>query len=106
MGSLVENSPGACSYRGELLGLMAINLVCLAINRLHPDLQGTVLVYTDCKGALHKVSQLPPYQVPTRCSHPDILKNIMVNCSELTFSLEYAHVKAHQDDNEAYKALQ
>jgi len=106
MGSFVESSPGACSYRGELLGLMATHLICLATNKLHPDLQGTVLVYSDCKGALHKVSQLPPYQVPTRCSHPDILKNIMVNCSELTFSLKYAHVKAHQDDREAYEALQ
>jgi hypothetical protein len=72
MGSFAENTPDACSYRGELLGLMAIHLVCLAVNELHPDLLGSIQIYLDCKGALHKIKNLPPYQIPSRCSHSDI----------------------------------
>jgi len=29
----------------------------------------------------------------------------MVNCSELTFALNYSHVRAHQDDDVAYHLL-
>jgi hypothetical protein len=32
MGSFVEHTRDACSYPGELLGLMAIHLILLAIN--------------------------------------------------------------------------
>ena len=39
------------------------------------------------------------------CRHSDILKDIMVNCSELTFTVTYHHVCAHQDDHEQYEKL-
>jgi hypothetical protein len=51
------------------------------------------------------VENLPPHQIPTRCKHSDILKTIMVNCSNLTFSRIFAHVRAHQDNNTSYENL-
>ena len=95
----------ACTYRGELLGLMAINLILLAADKVRPDLTGSVDVYSDCIGALEKVSDLPPNRILSRCRHSDILKNIMVNCSDLSFDLTYLHVRAHQDDDAEYHSL-
>jgi hypothetical protein len=54
---------------------------------------------------LNKVKDLLPYRIPTQCSHLDILKNIMANCSNLSFSWLYYHVKAHQGDGKVYGDL-
>ncbi len=94
-GSFVEHTPDAGSYWGELLGCMAIHLILCVINVALPNLRGLVLILSNCLGALNKVRDLPPYRIPTQCSHLDILKNIMANCSELTFTRHYYHVKAH-----------
>jgi hypothetical protein len=51
------------------------------------------------------VEDLPPYRIPTQCSHPDILKNSMVSCSKLSFTLTFSHVKAHQDGRTKYSDL-
>ena len=67
----------------ELLGLMAIHLILLATNKVWPELQGSAKVYSDCLGALQKVTTLPPHRIPSRCRHSDILKNIMVNCADV-----------------------
>jgi hypothetical protein len=104
-GSFVEHSPDAGSYQGELLGLMVIHLILKAVNNLSPNLTGSVQILSDCLGALNKVKDLPPYRIPTQCSHSDILKNIMANCSKLLFSLTFSHVKAHQDDKQDYGGL-
>ncbi len=89
----------------EILGLMAIHLILLPVNKCNPDLSGSVQIFSDCLGALNKMANLPPYRIPTKCSHSDILKNIMVHCSDLTFRRLYSHVKAHQDDNIQYGDL-
>jgi hypothetical protein len=62
--SFSEPSKTACSYRGELVGLMAIHLLLLAVNETHPLLQGSVHIYSDCLGALEKVKSLPPSRIP------------------------------------------
>ncbi len=84
-GSFTESSRQACSYRGELIGLMAIHLILLSVNEVNLDLRGSVEIFSDCLGTLDKVRNLPPLRIPLRCSHSDILKNILVNCSDLTF---------------------
>jgi len=86
MGSFVERTPDAGSYRGELLGLMAIHLILQSINDVSTGLRGSVHIYSDCLGALYKVENLLPYRIPTQCSHSGILKNIMVNCSQLSLT--------------------
>jgi hypothetical protein len=84
---------------------MAIHLILKAVNEVSPDLTGSVHILLDCLGALNKAKDPPPYWIPTQCSHSDILKNIMANCSNLSFSRIFSHVKAHQDDKLAYGDL-
>jgi hypothetical protein len=54
-GAFLEQTIAACSYRGELLGLMAIHLILLRVNRIDPTLTGLVHIYSDCLGALKKI---------------------------------------------------
>ena len=88
-----------------LLGLMAIHLILLAGNKLWPELEVRAVVFSDCLGALGRVADLPPHRIPTQCKHSDVLKNILVNCTDLSFSVKYAHVPAHQDDHDEYSKL-
>ncbi len=84
---------------------MAIHLILKAVNKVSSDLTGSMNILLDCLGGLNKVKDLPPYWIPTQCSHSNILKNIMANCSNLLFSRIFSHVKVHQDDKLAYGDL-
>ena len=105
MGSFAEKSASANAYRGELLGLMAVHLILLSANKLETRLEGAVKIYSDCLGALHRVAELPPCRIPSRCRHSDVLKNILVNCGCLTFTRTYLHVDAHQDKEKDWEAM-
>ncbi len=98
VGSFLEASKAANAFQGELLGLMAIHLLLLAVNTVSPGLTGRVKIFLDCLGALGCTAELPPYRIPTRCKHSDVLKTILVNCGGLSFHREYIHVEAHQND--------
>lgn len=56
-------------------------------------------------GVLNKVEHLPPRRIPSKCRHSDILKNIMLNCSDLSFKRIFSHVRAHQEDTIAWEKL-
>jgi hypothetical protein len=105
IGSFSESLTVANAYRGELQGLMAIHLILLSINKINCNLSGGVEIVSDCLGALKHVSSLPPYRIPSRCRHSDILKNLLVNCWDMSFILYNSHMKAHQDDNKSFKKL-
>jgi hypothetical protein len=105
IGSFSESSRVANAYRGELLGLMAIHLILLSIDKVHSGNAGSVEVVSDCLGALRRVTDLPPYRIPSRCKHSDILKNILVHCRAMSFTIHYRHVRAHQDDTTPFKKL-
>jgi hypothetical protein len=96
--AMSEKCKQANAYRGELLGLMAVHLLLLAVNKANPDLEGSAHVYSDCLGALDKVENLPPQRIPSKCRHSDILKNIMLHCQDLSFRRFFSHVSAHQED--------
>jgi hypothetical protein len=104
-GSFLVGSAVANAYRGELLGLMAIHLLLLSVNRIHPELKGSMEIISDCLGALNRVSYLPPYRIPSQCRHSDILKTILINCRDLSFNTHYSHIKAHQDDQQSFQNL-
>ncbi len=65
--------------------LMAIHMLALVANKVRPDLTNLLKLYSDCLGALEKVSDLPPHHIPSNSFHSDILKNILVNNSNLSF---------------------
>lgn len=105
IGSFSESSRVANAYRGELLGLMAIHLILLSMDKVHSGNAGSVKVVSDCLGALRRVTDLPPYRIPSRCKHSNILKNILVHCHAMSFTIHYRHVRAHQDDTTWFKKL-
>ncbi len=104
-GSFSEQTIAACSYPGELIRLLAIHLILLSVSRVAPELTGPVHIYLDCLGALDKVKNLPPHCMPSKCRHSDVLKNIMVHCSDLPFTRLFSHVLAHQDNRTKIKDL-
>ncbi len=104
-GAFSEQMIAACSYRGELLGLIAIHLILLSVNRIDPTLTGLAHIYSDCLGALNKIQHLPPHRIPSKCRHSDVLKNVMIHCSSLSFKCFFSHVSAHQDDHTKWENL-
>jgi hypothetical protein len=84
---------------------MAVHLILLGINELDPTLAGKVKVYSDCKGALDKVEGLPPGCLTAKCKHSDILKNILVNCANLSFAVVFEHIEAYQDGGMDFHCL-
>jgi hypothetical protein len=84
-GAFSEQNMAACLYQGELLGLLAIHLILLSINKIDPTLTGSVHIFSDCLGALNKVKNLPPHRIPSKCRHSDELKMIMIHCSSMSF---------------------
>ncbi len=60
-GSFPEASKHTCSYRGELIGLVAIHLILLlSTNKVNNNLPGSVEIFSDCLGTLDKMKNLPP----------------------------------------------
>ncbi len=105
IGLFKEASKAANAYRGELLGQMAIHLILVSMNWVHKSLLGDVEVVSNCLAALQRATYLPPYRIPSRCKHSNILKNILVNCQDLTFNIHYSHVKVHQDNTTLFDKL-
>jgi hypothetical protein len=105
IGAFAEASVVANAYHGELVGMMAVHLLLLVVDMVSPSLSGSATIYSDCLGALGRVAKLPPYRIPFRCRHSDILKTIMVNWASLSFQREYHHVAAHQDNHTWWEDL-
>ena len=86
-GAFPEQTAEAGLYRGELNGLLvAMHLILHSINKTAQDLTGSVHIYSDCLRALNKVQNLPPHRIPLKCRHSDVLKNIMIHCSSVSFT--------------------
>ncbi len=58
-GSFTECSEDACAYRGEIMGLMAIQLILASVSKSRPIKEGKVDIYCDCLGALGMVENIP-----------------------------------------------
>jgi hypothetical protein len=65
VGSFVEASSAANAYRGELIDLMPVHLILRAVQRSAPALEGKIVIYLDCLGALGCVSLVPPGRIPS-----------------------------------------
>ncbi len=54
-GAFSEQTMATCSYQGKLLGLLAIHLILLSINKIDPTLTGSVHIFSYCLSALNKI---------------------------------------------------
>jgi hypothetical protein len=83
---------------------MAVHLLLLAVETVASGLSGSAAIFR-LPRRFGPHAKLPPYRIPSRCRHSDILKTIMVNCASLSFQREYHHVAAHQDDHTRWEDL-
>ena len=104
-GSFSEYSSSASSYRGELLGLCAINVILLALTIVgNIDNKPRVSIWCDNKGAVNRASD---QSRRIKCGRPcaDILRLLRSIRQELPLSASYTHVKAHMDDKLSWEQL-
>jgi hypothetical protein len=104
-GSFSEYSTSASSYRGELLGLCAINVILLALSTTgNVTNRPPITVWCDNKGAINRASDSSRR---IRCGRPysDILRTLRSIRAELPLAATYHHVKSHMDDTLSWEQL-
>lgn len=103
--SFCESSKYAGSYRGELLGLLAIHVFLLAITEFY-DLRNSSLgtIACDNLGGLNK-SKERRRKVPSNHKHADILRSLRRVHARLRGRLIYRHVYGHQDRRKTWNQM-
>ena len=104
-GSFSEYSSSASSYRGELLGLCAINIILLALTKTgNITNRPQITVWCDNKGAINRASD---GSRRIKCGRPcaDILRILRSVCHELPLVATFKHVKSHMDDTLSWEQL-
>ena len=97
-GSFFEYSSSAGSYRGELLGLCAINVILLALTKSGGITnRHKVRVWCDNKGAINRAAN-GGRRIRSGLSCADILRVLRTIRLDLPLDVSYCHVKAHMDD--------
>jgi hypothetical protein len=97
-GSFVEEHPKANSYRGEILGLLAIHLFSRAIRTYFDLASGNYgMVCCDNKGAIYRASRRRR-RIPPGTPNADLLRVLRLQHHKLGRVFRYEHVKGHQDD--------
>jgi len=95
-GSFFERSPKAGSYRGELLGLLAIHTLIAALEQFYSLPATTNKVCCDNQGALYKSKQRRR-RIPVGASQADIKRAFRNVTNGLKATLVYEWVESHQD---------
>ena len=104
MGSFFECSPKAGSYRGELLGLLALHTLIAALVEYYQLPACVDKICCDNITALNK-SKVRRTHISTGASQADILSSLRNIKSNLKHSLVYEWVAAHQDDVKKWDQL-
>ena len=104
IGTVIERSASAGSYRGELLGMLAIKLFLLAIEEFYVTIATGNKICCDNKGALFTFGKKSK-RVPKGRSNSDIHRVIRTINSRMKSKYLQKHVKAHQDDHALLRNL-
>ena len=103
-GTLVEVSPSADSYRGEMLGMLAIRLFLLAVEEYYGVITVDNKICCDNKGALFTFEKKSK-RVPSGKANTDILRVLRTINSRTKSNFVQRHVKAHQDEVKKWRML-
>ncbi len=103
-GSFAEESPFAGSYRGELLGLLAIHTLCAAIEEFYKIIIASSKICCDNQGALLK-SEENRRRIPTGASQADIKRSLRNVKAGLVTQFTYEWVESHQDRYKLWNQL-
>ena len=104
IGTVLERSASAGSYRGELLGMLAIKLFLLAVEEFYQTVASGNKICCDNKGALFTFGRKSK-RVPKGRSNSDIHRVIRTINSKMKSKYLQNHVKAHQDDHSLLRNL-
>ena len=96
-GTLVERSPWANSYRGELLGMLAIRLFLLALEEYCDAVGQGTGAFCDCKGVITTFEKKTK-RVSSGSSNGDVLRVLRAIQARTRGIYHHQHVKGHQDD--------
>ena len=97
-GSFCESSPGASLYRGEMLGLCALQLFLLAVDIwFFPDVSHTLTIYCDNEKAGEQ-AQEEHRRIKPGWSCSDVLRSFRDTKRTLRTTIRFAHVSAHMDE--------
>jgi hypothetical protein len=104
-GSFYEWCREAGSYRGELLGLLAVHLLVMAVEKFYDLSHGPRgLVACDNLGGLNK-SKARQRKIPPGAKHADILRCLRRVHAAMRGTLQYKHVYGHQDKHKSWKNM-
>ncbi len=95
-GSFFEISPKAGSYRGELLGLVALHTFIAAVARFYKVNLVRGKICCDNVSALRQSSKSRK-QVSSGIKHLDLHCRVRTIKCTVKFCMTYSHVRAHQD---------
>ena len=95
-GAFVEKSNSAGSYRGEMLGMLAIHLFLLAVEK-YCTAPGDNHIFCDNKGAIYTF-QRKSKRLPAGAKNADVQCVLRRVKSRMKGSPLWHHMKAHQDD--------
>ena len=95
-GSFFERSPKAGSYRGELLGLLAIHTLVAAIESFFKITIASGKICCDNMGALFKSKEYRR-RIPTGAAEADIKRSLRNIKTTMITTFEYEWVESHQD---------
>ena len=103
-GSFIKISPSAGSYRGELLGLVAIHTFAIAIAQFFLVEKVTGEISCDNMAALNQASKTRK-RVSVGVKHSNLHRTIRTLKSLVRTTFRYVHVKAHQDTVRPWREL-
>ena len=103
-GSFSEYSTSAGSYRGELLGTLAINTFLLAFEEYYRLHKNETVVFRDNKGAVYTFSKKTK-RVPSGMKHADIQQVKRAVEARMKSKLKHKHVYGHQDERSSRRSL-
>ena len=97
-GSFCEYSPGASSYRGEMLGLCALQLLLLAVDTWYEgEVVNSITIYCDNEKAGERAHE-EHRRIKPSWACADVLRSFRDTKLSLTIPIQFAHVPAHMDD--------
>ena len=94
-GTLVERSPWANSFRGELLGMLAIMLFLLAVEEYHEVVSSGTQAYCNCKGVITTFEKKEK-RVATCKKKGNILRALQAVRLRTKSYYKHRRVKGHQ----------
>ena len=99
-----ERSDQASSFRGEMIGSLALHILCSALEQFFDLPSCKNKFYCDNEVTL-KEAMRTRSRVPTKLACSDVIRHMRGLKGKLLMSFEYIHVEAHADEELRWNQL-